>query len=265
MLRIFIKLIKRIVPLVVAIYFFPRLTLFYVLCGLIDVMRNKKRNLGLFGRYFFGNGLLTWFLSPLNLLMDVLALPYRNQGIYELTDLPESHRQEITTVLKAADNDVFLDLLKSQMENQKRVMLFFKWYGANNETFDSVPEFHQPYKYIRTIGVSAFNKNQSTSEHFGPLRVTLRVLYNIGPLPEGDSFIEVAHHTNHWRDQRQFIFDDTLQHKSCNESDGIRYCMFIDILRPSPWPRIISTVLTCVRSCAFRVNTLFYKNWEILR
>ncbi len=232
---------------------------------MIDVLRNKKCNLRLFGGYFFGNGLLTWFLSPLNLLMDLLAFPYRNKGIYELADLPESHRQEIAAILKTADDDDFLDLLKNQMENRKRIMLFFKWYGKNNETFDSVPEFHKPYKYIRTIGVSAFNKNQSTSEHFGPLRVTLRVLYNIGPTPEGDSFIEVAHHTNNWRDQRLFIFDDTLQHKSCNESGGIRYCMFIDILRPSPWPRVMSTFLAGVRCCVFRVNTLFYKNWEVLR
>ncbi len=263
--KMLLRPMKRIVPLTIAIYFVPRLMLFYVVCGTVDVLRNKKISRRLLGRYFFGNGLLTWLLSPLNLLMDALSLPYWNKGIYELADLPERHQQEITAVLQAADNEDFLDRLKSHLESQNRVMLFFKWYGTNNEKFNDVPEFHQPYSLIRTIGVSAFNENQSTSEHFGPLRVTLRVLYNIGPLAKGNASIEVGDCTNHWQNKRLFIFDDTLMHRSCNESTGVRYCMFIDVLRPSPWPRVLSLVLAGIRICAARGNALFYKNWTVLR
>ena len=31
-------------------------------------------------RYFAGNGVFTWLLSPFNLLMDLLALPYWNKA-----------------------------------------------------------------------------------------------------------------------------------------------------------------------------------------
>jgi hypothetical protein len=69
--------------------------------------------------------------------------------------------------------------LASKLGDKKRGMLFFKWYGKNIRASVEVPEYHEGFKYIRTIGVSIFNKKSSTREHFGPLRVTLRVLYNV--------------------------------------------------------------------------------------
>jgi hypothetical protein len=44
-------------------------------------------------KYFMGNGMGTWFLSPLNLIADLFS--YRNKGQYSLADLPEAHRDEI--------------------------------------------------------------------------------------------------------------------------------------------------------------------------
>ena len=263
--RIIPKLTKRVVFLGAAIYFIPRLTLFFVVCGMIDVLRNKKRNIKLFWRYFSGNGVTTWLLSPFNLTMDGLALPYKNKGIYALSDLPDGYQQEIAHVLRVADQSDFLKTLNTAMEGRERLMQFFKWYGENNKNADDESEFHQSYKFIRTIGISAFNKYQSTSEHFGPLRVTLRVLYNFGPTAEGNAFIEVGSYINRWSDNPLFIFDDTLLHRSCNESDGIRYCLFLDILRPSPWPQVMSTILTGVRLCVGPVKSLFYRKWKVLR
>ena len=112
------------------------------------------------------------------------------------------------------------------MQGQKRGMIFFKWYGKNIENTLEIPEFHAAFKYIRTIGVSVFNKKQSTGKHYGPLRVTLRVLYNINDMPDKSAFIKVGNHINYWQDNKLFIFDDTLQHQSCNNSDGVRLtCM----------------------------------------
>jgi beta-hydroxylase len=61
----------------------------------------------------------------------------------------------------------------------------------NIDNFYNVPAFHKDYKYIRTIGVSVFNKKESTDAHFGPLRTTLRVLYNINDITSRDSYIKV--------------------------------------------------------------------------
>src|SRR5580704_135741 len=69
-------------------FFFPKLSLFYALCGLYDVSRNRPLDLHLLRQYFLVNGLVTWMLAPFNILLDLLALPYINKGIYRLEDLP---------------------------------------------------------------------------------------------------------------------------------------------------------------------------------
>jgi len=78
-------------------------------------------------------------------------------------------------------------------------------------------------------------------------------------------YIKVGNRTNYWKENKLFIFDDTLQHQSCNESDGVRYCMFIDILRPSHFPRLFSAILASVRVLIARVNSTFYRNWTFLK
>ena len=62
-----------------------------------------------------------------------------------------------------------------------------------------------------------------------------------------------------------FIFDDTLQHQSVNESDGVRYCLFVDMLRPTPWPWLLSGVLTVIRWGMAPVRAVFYKHWTFIK
>ncbi len=259
------KPLKRIVTLVVALYFFPLLFGVYVVFGLIDVLRNSQRTIRTLERYFAGNGVFTWLLSPFNLLMDLFCLPYRNRGIYQLQDLPEGYRSEIQTLIDAAADRNLVGMLESKMKEKKRGMIFFKWYGQNIPGSVDMPEYHQAFKYIRTIGVSIFNKKQSTGEHFGPLRVTLRVLYNINDIKNKDVFIRVGNQTHYWQDNKLFIFDDTLQHQSCNESDAMRYCLFVDILRPSPWPMLLSGILTGIRYLMTPLRAIFYKHWSFIK
>lgn len=57
------------------------------------------------------------------------------------------------TIMEAADRAAFLELLERQIQNRKRLIPLFKWYGANSPSFTSVAEFHRPFKFIRTIGV----------------------------------------------------------------------------------------------------------------
>jgi beta-hydroxylase len=106
---------------------------------------------------------------------------------------------------------------------------------------------------------------QSTAKHFGPLRVTLRLLYNINEIASENVYIKVGKHINYWRDNKLFIFDDTLQHQSRNESDEVRYCMFVDILRPSLLPALMSAILACVRVVTARFNFAFYKHWAFIK
>lgn len=128
-----------------------------------------------------------------------------------------------------------------------------------------MPEFHQNHRYIRTIGVSIFNKRQSTSKHYGPLRMTLRVLYNLNNIDSPEVFIRVGNTTHFWREEKLFIFDDTLQHQSCNGSDAMRYCLFVDILRPTHFTRLQDSILKCVRTVVAPVNFVFYRQWTFIK
>jgi len=259
------KAFKRVVPFGVALYLFPKVLAIYVGCGLLDVLRNQHRDLSTLDRYFAGNGFFTWLLSPFNLLMDVLCLPFVNKRVYRLTDLPQAYQDEITAVIDAAHKRNIVEELEARLGENRRGMMFFKWYGKNIQNSVDIPEFHQPYRYIRTIGVSIFNRRESTGKHFGPLRVTYRVLYNINTIDDPNVYIQVGNVTHYWREDKLFIFDDTLQHQSCNDSDGIRYCMFIDILRPSLVPRVTGAILACMMFVLVRVNFLFFRHWTFLK
>lgn len=259
------RVLKRALPLALAICFIPKTLAFFVCCGLVDVLRNQSRNIVTIDRYFAGNGLFTWLLSPFNLLMDVLTLPYWNKGIYRITDLPRPYQDEINALIAAAHTSDIVGKLESRLDGRKRGMIFFKWYGKNVQTSIDVPKFHRSYRYIRTIGVSVFNRKQSTGKHFGPLRVTLRVLYNINSIDDRNVYIKVGNRTNYWRENKLFIFDDTLQHQSCNGSEDVRYCLFVDILRPSLFPGLMSAILSCIRLVIVRFNFAFYRNWTFIK
>jgi beta-hydroxylase len=259
------SLIVALLILLPLLYFVPKVTVFYLLCGIYDVARNKALSGDVIKRYFLGNGILTWVLSPFNILLDLLCLPYWNKGVYRLEDLPTAYRSEIQHMIDAAYEADLVGQLEERVKDQARSMIFFKWYGANIDTSFNVPAFHEPYRFIRTIGVSVFNKRQSTSKHFGPFRATLRLLYNINNVESRDAYIHVGTVKHYWRDEKMFIFDDTLQHQSFNETEQPRYCLFVDILRPTPFPFLLSGVVSGARFFLKGVNGIFYKNWKVIR
>jgi len=246
-------------------YFLPGLMLFYVICGAYDVSRNGSTNGRVLYRYFFGNGVPTWALSPFNILMDIVTLPYINKKVYQLEDLPEECQQEINELLDVVKSENVVDKLAGRAEKIRRSMIFFKWYGKNIDNFYTVPAFHKDYKYVRTIGVSVFNKKESTDEHFGPLRTTLRVLYNINDINSQDAYIKVSNIENHWCESKMFIFDDTLQHQSFNETAEPRYCLFVDIVRPSKCHFVMDLFVKLVATIMQKMNHIFYSSWVSLK
>lgn len=246
-------------------YFLPALMLFYIICGIYDVSRNNPINGRMLYRYFFGNGVPTWALSPFNILVDLVTLPYANKKIYQLKDLPEACQQEIKALLTIVKTEKVVDHLASRAEKIRRSMIFFKWYGKNIDNFYTVAAFHKEYQYIKTIGVSVFNKKESTDAHYGPLRTTLRVLYHINDIHSDATYIKVGNVENHWCESKLFIFDDTLQHQSFNETDEPRYCLFVDIVRPSQWHFIMDLFVKFVAMVMPTMRHIFYSSWVALK
>jgi hypothetical protein len=239
--------------------------LIFVACGIYDVLRNRKIDGALVKRYFTGNGLATWFFAPWNTFMDIITLPFINKGVYKFEDMPAEYQAEIKKLIDTAYKENLVARLEEKAKENPRTMIFFKWYGNNIKTSVDIPAYHEKYKYIKTIGVSVFNKKQSTSKHFGPMRVTLRVLYNLNDMTDKTAYLEVGDVTHYWQDEKLFIFDDTLQHQSFNESEKVRYCLFVDILRPSLFPGLLSLFVSGVRFCMQSINAIFYKNWKVIK
>ena len=234
---------------------------FWFLCGLVDVSRHKTMDLKLIKEYFIGKGFLTFLLSPLNLLSDLLS--YRNLHTYKIEDLPQGHQNEINDVISLFDkNSKEIAKRFKENPNDNRTMLFYKWYGY--ELDDSIKEFNNEYEYIKTIGVSLFREKTSTSRHFGPLRMTYRILYNFNKVKKDGSFIEADGRIHKWKSDPLFIFDDTLIHQSFNEEDDLRFCAFIDIIRPSHFDNIIKLILKAVGFLLKNTRSIFYKNWKMI-
>lgn len=260
-----LQYILKAAILVPLFYFFPYVMVPYLVCGIYDVVRNRKLDIGVVAQYFLGNGLFTWFLSPLNILLDLLSIPNINKGIYKLEDLPKSHQDEIMRLIEASKKENLAEVLTEKTKGIPRSMFFFKWYGKNQDTAFEVPAFHEDYKYIKTIGISCFNTKESTSRHFGPLRASLRVLYNINQMDDHSAFIEVGDVKHYWIEEKLFIFDDTLLHQSFNQSDKARYNLFVDIIRPSPLSGVLNLFISGIRFFMQGVNNVFYKNWKVVK
>lgn len=236
--------------------------LFFGLCGLWDVLRNRPINSFLLKRYFLGNGLLTFLLSPLNLIADFFC--FKNHKVYRYEDYPAAWQTEIKEILALFDThkkDIMADL-NTQMDNKRRGMIFYKWFDDNMS--EGIPAFHKDFKYIKTIGVSVFNPHQSTSWHFGPLRFSYRILYNLLPAKSEKAYITTMGKKYYWKDNAFFSFDDTLLHKSVNETDQLRYCAFIDVTRPSPMPAFLNRLIDIVGFFMKKSRGVFYKNWDVI-
>jgi aspartyl/asparaginyl beta-hydroxylase (cupin superfamily) len=245
--RIWKFTLRRVVlPIVVwgpIAYVFPKIALFYLACGIYDVSRNRPLKASTIRRYFLGNGVLLWMLSPINVLLDLFSLPYVNKGIYRLEDFPADMQREIKRFMQVTNEAGLVQKSEEAVQKHKRAMIFWRSYGVKIDAPVNVPAYDEHWKYIKTIGLSVFNKKTTTSWHFGWLRPTMRLLYNINDITDRSAYITVGDKTHYWCDEKLFIFDDTLQHLSANETDKMRYCMFVDILRPSPFPWIMSAVV----------------------
>jgi beta-hydroxylase len=245
-------------------YFFPKIALFYALCGAYDVSRNKGLTLSTLRRYFIGNGILVWMLSPINIVLDLLSLPYVNKGVYRLEDLPPAYQDDVRRLIQVTNDADLVRQVEERTRDHRRTMFFWRSYGVKTESIVDVPAFDGPWQYVQTVGLSVFNKRVTTSPHFGWLRPTFRVLYNINDITDKSAYIVVGDKINYWRDNKLFIFDDTLLHLSANETDQQRYCMFVDILRPTALPAVMKAVVAAEGYLNKRFKFIALSGWTLV-
>lgn len=254
-----------LVILIPAAWFVPVPTAILVASGAADLLRHRRLSVRLVEQYFTGNGILTWLLSPLNLLADLLS--HRNRGVFRLADLPPGHQAEIEACTRALVRHAaeVKAHVAATLAGNRRGMFTFQWYGEPQSPALRIPAFEQDYRYIKTIALSVFNTRERTHWHFGPLRLTFRVLFNLDPIASREVFIEVDDRIHYWMDEPLFIFDDTFFHRSTNDVDQVRYCLFMDIVRPNRCPALFNVAVRAVRIVSGSFQKMFYKNWKFLR
>jgi beta-hydroxylase len=139
-----------------AIYFAPIPAVILLACGVLDVSRHRKISYQLIEEYFTGKGLLTWLLSPINLLADLLSRKPR--GAVPFEQLPAQCRQEIETCVAAfvGNRIAITEAIRPHMESDRRAMLAFRWFDAPMTPPIRVAAFEQDFRYVKTIAVSTF-------------------------------------------------------------------------------------------------------------
>jgi ornithine lipid ester-linked acyl 2-hydroxylase len=90
---------------------------------------------------------------------------------------------------------------------------------------------------MKTAMISILSPRKHILDHRGPYKGVLR--YHLGLIVPKDAAacrIRVGDDIRHWEEGKSMIFDDTFNHEVWNDTDETRVVLFVDIMRPLPFP-----------------------------
>jgi aspartyl/asparaginyl beta-hydroxylase (cupin superfamily) len=90
---------------------------------------------------------------------------------------------------------------------------------------------------MTTAMLSILSPRKHILDHRGPYKGVLR--YHLGLIVPRDAEqcrIRVGEEIRHWQEGRSMIFDDTFNHEVWNDTEETRVVLFVDVLRPLPFP-----------------------------
>ncbi len=90
---------------------------------------------------------------------------------------------------------------------------------------------------MTTAMFSILSPRKHILDHRGPYKGVLR--YHLGLIVPRDAEscrIRVGEDFRHWEEGRSLMFDDTFNHEVWNDTDETRVVLFVDVLRPLPFP-----------------------------
>ena len=138
----------------------------------------------------------------------------------------------------------FQDISKDQIEitDDDRWKTFFL-YGYGFEAKLGVEMCPRTAALMREIPgmttamFSILSPRKHILDHRGPYKGVLR--YHLGLIVPEDAEscrIRVGEDIRHWEEGRSMVFDDTFNHEVWNDTDETRVVLFVDVLRPLPFP-----------------------------
>ena len=90
---------------------------------------------------------------------------------------------------------------------------------------------------MKTAMFSILSARKHILDHRGPYKGVLR--YHLGLIVPSDAEacrIRVGDDIRHWQEGKSMVFDDTFNHEVWNDTDETRVVLFVDVLRPLPFP-----------------------------
>jgi ornithine lipid ester-linked acyl 2-hydroxylase len=154
-------------------------------------------------------------------------------------------REELESVL--ADHDAlpnFQDISKDQLEitDDDRWKTFFLYgYGFQSklgtEMCPRTAALMREIPGMTTAMFSILSPRKHILDHRGPYKGVLR--YHLGlivPREAEACRIRVGDDIRHWDEGKSIVFDDTFNHEVWNDTDETRVVLFVDVLRPLPFP-----------------------------
>jgi beta-hydroxylase len=186
------------------------------------------------------------FIGRRSLVGDATFFPLeRFPWAAHIEDNWEVIREEAERLLEdQAELANFQDISKDQIEitDDDRWKTFFI-YGYGFEAKLGVEMCPRTAALMRevpgmtTAMISILSPHKHILDHRGPYKGVLR--YHLGLIVPQDAEacrIRVGEDIRHWEEGKSLIFDDSFNHEVWNDTDETRVVLFVDVMRPLPFP-----------------------------
>lgn len=146
---------------------------------------------------------------------------------------------------------------------------FLHGYGhAMKDNWSICPRTAEALRAVRGLRTAFFSilpPGAHVPVHQGAYAGVLRCLFALRvPRDRASCRIRVGEEIRHWEEGRCMILDDTLLHEVWNDTDEDRAVLYIDFLRPLPWPlALVNRLLVhLIRLTYFRHAIRNHRDWE---
>jgi ornithine lipid ester-linked acyl 2-hydroxylase len=154
-------------------------------------------------------------------------------------------REEVERLLEDQESlPNFQDISKDQIEitdDDRWKTLFLYGYGFEAklgvQMCPRTAALMREIPGMTTAMISILSPQKHILDHRGPYKGVLR--YHLGLVVPEDAQacrIRVGDDVRHWEAGRSMVFDDTFNHEVWNDTDETRVVLFVDVLRPLPFP-----------------------------
>lgn len=217
-----------------------------------------------------------WILNYIRIFIEALfrcvngdKAFYKTDEIPWVQDFEQNHsiiREELLAIIR---QDIYIPDWES-ISNDPSVkvgkswnVFMFKGYGTqidkNCILCPQTSKMINKYPIITTAWFSILKPQKEIPIHRGPYNGVLR--YHLGLLIPSDyknCGIMVKDTVRHWEEGKSLLFDDTHLHKAWNHTDELRVVLFMDIIRPLPFPLNIlnKTIIRLIQKTPYVQNIL---------